>query len=499
MIVRLQDNPNIIVRPDYSPVTVTGYTATQVTGSGSATVTQSGTNPIVYDVFVPSGGTVQWTDIAGKPDLWTTGETQTAINTATTDMWTSGETIGYVNAQGFITDISGKLDKTIYQTYTGTTAPNQFAAKIHYHSQYLTGVTASQITGVTSSLYAPTIHTHTIANVTGLQTALNDKVSQASIATYTGTTAPAQFASKSSITTYTGTTAPNAYAAKNHLHTGTYSPTGHTHVYSTLTGLPTLFTGDTYVASGITQITKLGNQVTIYVPADSITGVTWGMITGKPNLTLESDFTGHTSNTSIHYAQSGISITYSQISDPPFIPTDLNQLNDTSNLLFNRQYSGLTGAPDLTVYATVSNLSTYTGTTAPATFTSKSSINTYTGTTAPAAFASKSSIATYTGTTAPAQFAPFTPSIVSVTGTTSINATHANKIVECDGTFTVTLPNSMVTGMRVDIINIGTGTITLAASTTLVSDGTKLDTRYTGASAYHRGSNVWLAVGRLTT
>ncbi len=71
--------------------------------------------------------------------------------------------------------------------------------------------------------------------------------------------------------------------------------------------------------------------------------------------------------------------------------------------------------------------------------------------------------------------------------------------MECNGTFTVTLPNSMVTGFRVDIVNIGTGTITIAASTTLNSDGTKLATRYTAASAYHRGSNVWICFGKLTT
>jgi hypothetical protein len=96
-------------------------------------------------------------------------------------------------------------------------------------------------------------------------------------------------------------------------------------------------------------------------------------------------------------------------------------------------------------------------------------------------------------------YQPFTPSIVSLTGNTTLNATHENKIMECNGTFTVTFPNSMVTGCRYDVVNIGTGTITLAASTTLVSDGTKLATRYTGASAYHRGLNVWLAMGKLTT
>ena len=58
----------------------------------------------------------------------------------------------------------------------------------------------------------------------------------------------------------------------------------------------------------------------------------------------------------------------------------------------------------------------------------------------------------------------------------------------------------MATGMKVDIVNVGTGTITLAASTTLQSKNskTKLETQYGGASVYHRGSNVWLAVGDLT-
>jgi hypothetical protein len=91
-------------------------------------------------------------------------------------------------------------------------------------------------------------------------------------------------------------------------------------------------------------------------------------------------------------------------------------------------------------------------------------------------------------------------SIVSLTSGTTLDATHAGKIIECSGTFTVTLPNSMATGMKVDIVNIGTGTITIAASTTLQSDGSKnkLATQYTGASAYHRGSNVWLLVGKIT-
>lgn len=91
--------------------------------------------------------------------------------------------------------------------------------------------------------------------------------------------------------------------------------------------------------------------------------------------------------------------------------------------------------------------------------------------------------------------------IVTLTGNTTLTASHAGLTIECNGTFTVTLPNSMVTGMKVTLINVGTGIITIAASTTLQTknSNTKLASRYGGASAYHRGSNIWIAVGDLTS
>jgi len=193
----------------------------------------------------------------------------------------------------------------------------------------------------------------------------------------------------------------------------------------------------------------------------------------------------------------------------------------------------------------------YTGTTAPAAFASKSVFNTYTGTTAPAAFASKSVFNSYTGATqtklsqkaflSGATFTgtvtmptPFTlgavsvvstgtvinyltgatsniqtqintktdktKTIVTLTGNTTLNATYADKLIEANGTFTITLPDGMVTGMRLDIINVGAGAITLAATTTLntKAGNKRLVTQWVGASAYHRGSNVWVAVGDLT-
>jgi len=91
--------------------------------------------------------------------------------------------------------------------------------------------------------------------------------------------------------------------------------------------------------------------------------------------------------------------------------------------------------------------------------------------------------------------------IATASSAPTIDATFADKIIECTGTFTVTFPNSMAVGMRIDVINVSTGVITLAASTTLQSkdSNTKLASRYGAASVYHRGSNVWVAMGDLTS
>jgi hypothetical protein len=91
-------------------------------------------------------------------------------------------------------------------------------------------------------------------------------------------------------------------------------------------------------------------------------------------------------------------------------------------------------------------------------------------------------------------------SILLLDVSTTLSAAHNGLIIEASGNLTITFPNSMVKGMNVDIVNISTGTITLQASTLLLTDSSKnkIATKYTGASVYHRGSNIWLAVGKLT-
>lgn len=97
-------------------------------------------------------------------------------------------------------------------------------------------------------------------------------------------------------------------------------------------------------------------------------------------------------------------------------------------------------------------------------------------------------------------YAPLNVTTNSKTSAYTVVAGDNNKIIECSGTFTVTLPNSLDTGFQVTIVNVGTGTITIAASTTLYSknSNTKLASRWIGATAYHRGSNVWVLMGDLT-
>lgn len=90
--------------------------------------------------------------------------------------------------------------------------------------------------------------------------------------------------------------------------------------------------------------------------------------------------------------------------------------------------------------------------------------------------------------------------ISTKTSAYTVQSSDNNSIIECNGTFQITLPNSLDTGFQVTIVNVGTGVITLAASTTLYSKSSnrKLASQYVGATAYHRGSNVWIAMGDLT-
>lgn len=92
---------------------------------------------------------------------------------------------------------------------------------------------------------------------------------------------------------------------------------------------------------------------------------------------------------------------------------------------------------------------------------------------------------------------PIDAGIVAVNGARDLATTDNGKILECTGTFALNCPNGLDAGFQVALVNVGSGTITITATTTLQSkdSAVTLDTQYAAATLYHRGSNVWLLAG----
>jgi hypothetical protein len=99
--------------------------------------------------------------------------------------------------------------------------------------------------------------------------------------------------------------------------------------------------------------------------------------------------------------------------------------------------------------------------------------------------------------------------IATKTGTTyTALSTDIGKIIEftATGATTITLPTGLATGYQITIVNYGNGTVggvrTFAAgsgaSIKSKSGNLKLSTVFDAATAYYRGSNVWVVFGDLT-
>ena len=368
---------------------------------------------------------------------------------------------------------TSRLAVNVFTGYTGTTVPNTYAPKA---SPTFTGVVTMPTPFTLGAVSVKTTGTE-LNYVTGvtsnIQSQINSKVSSVS-PTFTGTvTIPTPFVLGAISVVATGTVI-------NYL-TGTTS-----NIQLQLNAkAPIISPTFTVSARSVTPIVNDNNTC--------VATTAWYF--GQ----------GGTSNPLMNgIATSGTSTCWSRQNHVH--PIDTSRLATNS---FNT-YSGTT-VPN--TYTTISKFNTYTGTTVPNTYAPKAS-PTFTGVvTMPTPFTlgAISVVATgtvmnyLTGTTSNIQTqinskTDKTKTIVTLTGNTTINATYADKLIEANGTFTITMPNSMATGMRLDIINIGTGAITLAASTTINAKGgnLRITAQWAGASVYHRGSNIWLAVGDLT-
>jgi hypothetical protein len=91
--------------------------------------------------------------------------------------------------------------------------------------------------------------------------------------------------------------------------------------------------------------------------------------------------------------------------------------------------------------------------------------------------------------------------ISTKTGAYTLVVADTNDLVLANGTFTITVPaTTFATGTRVDIVNIGTGTITLAGSgLTISSKEAKLTItkQFAGATLFFTSSTTALLIGDL--
>lgn len=90
--------------------------------------------------------------------------------------------------------------------------------------------------------------------------------------------------------------------------------------------------------------------------------------------------------------------------------------------------------------------------------------------------------------------------ITAKTSNYTLTASDGNYIIECTGTFTITIPTGLGEGYEVTIVNLGTGVITIASNGTLRSKGsaTTLAEQYSVASLYHSGDDVHVLFGDLS-
>lgn len=92
--------------------------------------------------------------------------------------------------------------------------------------------------------------------------------------------------------------------------------------------------------------------------------------------------------------------------------------------------------------------------------------------------------------------------VLAKTGAYTLTTAENNKIVHCDGTFTVTLPKAatedLPDGFTAIIWNIGTGVITIAIESgdTLTSTAATIATKK-AATVWKKADTAWYAAGGL--
>jgi len=86
--------------------------------------------------------------------------------------------------------------------------------------------------------------------------------------------------------------------------------------------------------------------------------------------------------------------------------------------------------------------------------------------------------------------------IKDISSNYTITNEDSGTILECNGTsIFITLPDGLNAGVEVVINNVGTGVITLNASSTLNGKGNQLTTQWSSCIVYHKNFNTWRVYG----
>jgi len=417
----------------YTIPQLTGLTTYTFTGSGGTIVTTNG-NAINVFSAPPTGTTVAWGSITGtlssQTDLWN-------VLTAMT-----GET-------------ANKLDASVFNTYTGTTAPILSSA-ITGVTNLGSGTTLGNTSGRNITLKSISVLgglsisgdannlilsggstgggtwgsiTGTLSNQTDLWGVLTGKTDVSLFNLFTGTTAPATYLAITDFNTFSGTTLPANYYNKTEVnnYTGQTLTLINTKVAkvtgATSGNIVTFASGGEVQDSGkdfITTVNTAGVATDTHVPTekavrDAINSAiaasiilqgNWNASTNTPDLTVTGITTGfawyvNVSGTTdlggialweigdlavksasgwIKIANQDVSAVWGNISGDILNQTDLqNQFGTKLDVTGFTYYTGTT-VPN--TYLTISNFNTFSGTTLPANYYNKTEIDNYTGATA---------------------------------------------------------------------------------------------------------------------
>ena len=93
--------------------------------------------------------------------------------------------------------------------------------------------------------------------------------------------------------------------------------------------------------------------------------------------------------------------------------------------------------------------------------------------------------------------------IDSISAATTLTAVHQAHLLLVNGTYTITIASGLPVGMECEVMNYGSGTVTIAAASGVTLNGSSggsktVPSRYTSAVLKCVASNTWVIQGAIT-